>query len=145
MMGVMMSVMMSPTSAAAWWLLQAPMTPALAVSDSVALCFRDAVTQAPVVGVTVREERAASRVLTSSCGRVSIAGVVRVARIGYEPKLVATSSRTKSFASFGIQPNPPMSTSTIQTTRRSIACRGSLHRGADPEWISPLSVVPVLR
>ncbi|MCZ8204521.1 TonB-dependent receptor plug domain-containing protein [Gemmatimonas sp.] len=91
----MMAGILGPAKAAAWWLLQAPTTSAFALADSVALCFLDVVTQAPVVGVTVREERAAPRVLTGSCGQVSTGGVVRVARIGYEPRrLVVPPSAT---------------------------------------------------
>jgi outer membrane cobalamin receptor len=58
-------------------------------ADSVRLCVRDAVSGAPVVGATLRDERGVARVINADCTLVPrAASLLQVARVGYRPQQV---------------------------------------------------------
>lgn len=74
------------SSAVAIWLAALAATDP-APSDSVRLCVRDAVTEAPIVGATVRGASPPPQILLGDCVRVSRrAGAIEVLRIGYRPQ-----------------------------------------------------------
>lgn len=65
-------------------------------ADSVRVCLRDAVTGAPIVGVTVRDARGAQHVAAGDCVRVPRgANDLLLARVGYRPRTIAAGAASR--------------------------------------------------
>lgn len=80
-----------------WVVGQGALAGAAQPVDSVRVCVRDAVTGAPVVGVTVRDMRGGQRVAAGDCLRVPRgANDMVVARVGYRPQALAIGAHSRS-------------------------------------------------